>query len=94
MDIDYRIWFHGRVIDDKLVSKSRRKFGFENWDHELPIKTTKWQIGKIYEYEKIITVNSGQYDLVFGLWNTQKDPKTGEVYRLYPSVNIGRTQIK
>ncbi|MCT4619046.1 MAG: O-antigen ligase family protein [Marinisporobacter sp.] len=94
LDVDYRLWFHGSVIDDKIVLKERQKYGFENWDHSLPIKATNWEIGKIYEHEKIITINQGQYNLKFGFFNSKNNYKAVEVGKLYPSVELGWIQIK
>lgn len=92
MDVDYNIWFHAITIDKGILSNERRKYGFENWDHSLEVRTTEWKVGKTYEHTYIIDIIPGQYDLSFGFWNSKW--KDGKAYRLYPGIDLGNIQIK
>ncbi|SHI53207.1 O-antigen ligase family protein [Lutispora thermophila] len=82
---EYSLWLHAGVIDQGIVSESRKQYGFENWDHEFKIKTTEWQIGQIYDDTFEIEVNEGQYDMKFGFWNAKRGEK------LYPMIYLGWT---
>ncbi|QXM06686.1 hypothetical protein [Crassaminicella indica] len=90
LNIDYVLWFHGGVIDTKTLER----YEIKNWDHNLPIETTEWEIGKIYEHEKTITSNPGQYYLKFGFWRPAKSSEDGNEYRLFPNIILGWIQIK
>jgi len=83
IDKEYSLWFHGSVIDKGIVSVNRKQYGFENWDHGFKIKTTDWQVGQIYKDIFEIEVKEGQYDLIFGLWNSELED------RMYPSIDLG-----
>lgn len=93
MDVDYVMWLHGNVIDKYILSDDRIKYGFANWDHKLEVKTSAWEVGKVYEHEYVIKANPGQYNIRFGFWNFKW--KDGKMYRLMPEIiDLGLIQVK
>jgi galactan 5-O-arabinofuranosyltransferase len=60
LDREYTLWVHATRDDAQ-----------SNFDHALSVPPTTWEVGNIYRDRYTITVESGDYHVNFGLWQSE-----------------------
>lgn len=60
LDREYTLWVHATRDDAQ-----------SNFDHALSAPPTTWEVGNIYRDRYKITVEPGDYDFNFGLWQSE-----------------------
>jgi hypothetical protein len=69
MGEDYTLWVHGEVEDESLLEGQRREAGYAVFDHQLP--TSRWEVGGVYQDDKVGGLRPGQYHFTLGLWRLE-----------------------
>lgn len=68
IEYNYLMWLHGSVDNINYLNSDRIQYGYDNFDHEMEIPMSTWEIGKEYIHEFVLPIDKGIYNLTFGFY--------------------------